>query len=49
MAGVHDSALALAVPNAGGLGSLPCAMLTGDAIRNALAAVRAGTDKPYFR
>ena len=33
MAGVQGSALAIAVSNAGGLGSLPCAMLTprGDA------------------
>lgn len=30
MAGVQDSALTIAVSKAGGLGSLPCAMLTGD-------------------
>jgi nitronate monooxygenase len=47
MAGVQDSRLALAVSNAGGLGSLPCAMLTADAIRKELAAIRAGTDKPF--
>ena len=46
MATVQDSRLALAVSNAGGLGSLPCAMLTVDAIRKELAAIRAGTDKP---
>ncbi len=34
MAGVQDSALAVAVSNAGGLGSLPCAMLSLDAMRN---------------
>jgi len=46
MAGVQDSGLALAVSNAGGLGSLPCAMLTGDAIRKQLAAIRTGTGNP---
>ena len=33
MAGVQNSALALAVCRAGGLGSLPCAMLGADALR----------------
>ena len=33
MAGVQGSALAVAVSNAGGLGSLPCAMLGRDALR----------------
>ena len=33
MAGSQGSALAIAVSNAGGLGSLPCAMLTPDAMR----------------
>lgn len=47
MAGVQGSALAIAVSNAGGLGSLPCAMLTPDAMRRELEAIRAGTDKPY--
>jgi nitronate monooxygenase len=47
MAGVQGSALAVAVSNAGGLGSLPCAMLTLDGMRKELAAIRAGTDKPY--
>lgn len=47
MAGVQDSRLAVAVSNAGGLGSLPCAMLTADAIRKELAALGAGTDKPF--
>lgn len=47
MAGVQGSGLALAVSNAGGLGSLPCAMLTVGAIRKELAALRAGTDKPF--
>ena len=47
MAGVQVSALAIAVSNAGGLGSLPCAMLTPDAMQKELAALRAGTRKPY--
>ena len=46
MAGVQGSALAIAVSNAGGLGSLPCAMLGVDAIRSELAAIRAATTKP---
>ena len=33
MAGVQGSALAAAVSNAGGLGSLPCAMLSPDVMR----------------
>ncbi|MEO7255158.1 MAG: nitronate monooxygenase [Casimicrobium sp.] len=47
MAGVQVSALAVAVANAGGLGSLPCAMLTADVMRSELAAIRAQTDKPF--
>lgn len=47
MAGVQDHRLAQAVSNAGGLGSLPCAMLTADALRRELAVIRAGTDKPF--
>lgn len=47
MAGVQGSALAVAVSNAGGLGSLPCAMLTVDGIRQELTAIRAQTDKPF--
>jgi nitronate monooxygenase len=47
MAGVQGSALAVAVSNAGGLGSLPCAMLTPDAMRTELAAIKAQTDKPF--
>ena len=46
MAGAHGVALAVAVSNAGGLGSLPCAMLTPDAMREQLAAIKAGTSKP---
>jgi nitronate monooxygenase len=47
MAGVQGSALAIAVSNAGGLGSLPCALLGINALRQELAAIKAGTNKPY--
>jgi nitronate monooxygenase len=47
MAGVQDSALAIAVSNAGGLGSLPAAMLTADALRAELARLRDGTRGPF--
>ena len=47
MAGVQDSRLAIAVSNAGGLGSLPCAMLTPDAMRQELAHIAAHTTRPY--
>src|SRR5690606_7453526 len=46
MAGVQGNALAVAVSNAGGLGSLPCAMLSLDALRQELAAIKAQTDRP---
>jgi nitronate monooxygenase len=47
MAGVQGSALAVAVSKAGGLGSLPCAMLDLDAMRRELAAITAQTDRPF--
>src|SRR3990167_9188039 len=47
MAGAQGSALAVAVSNAGALGSLPCAMLALDAMRKELAAITAQTAKPY--
>ena len=47
MAGAQGSKLAIAVSNAGGLGSLPCAMLTPDAMRAELAAIKAQTNKPF--
>ena len=47
MAGVQGSALAIAVSNAGGLGSLPCAMLSLETMQAELTAVARGTDKPY--
>ena len=47
MAGVQGSALAAAVSNAGGLGSLPAAMLGLSALRSELTALQAATDRPY--
>jgi nitronate monooxygenase len=47
MAGFQGAALAIAVCKAGGLGSLPCAMLTVEAMRKELAAIRAATDRPF--
>jgi nitronate monooxygenase len=46
MAGVQGSALALAVSGAGGLGSLPCAMLAADALRAELTQLKA-SGLPY--
>ena len=46
MAGVQDSSLALAVSAAGGLGSLPCAMLSHDAIKAELQTLKTHTNKP---
>ena len=47
MAGVQGSALAAAVSTAGGLGSLPAAMLSADALRDEVAAIRKLTDRPF--
>jgi nitronate monooxygenase len=47
MAGVQNAALAIAVSKAGGLGSLPCAMLTVEGMRKEIAGIRAITDRPY--
>lgn len=47
MAGSQGSAIAIAVSNAGGLGSLPCALLDIETIRRELATIRSGTSKPY--
>jgi len=47
MAGVQASALAIAVSNAGGLGSLPCALLGAEAMKKELGAMRSGTSRPY--
>jgi nitronate monooxygenase len=47
MAGSQGSALAAAVCKAGGLGSLPAAMLTVDGLRSELIKLRQLTDKPF--
>ncbi|MFN4361433.1 MAG: NAD(P)H-dependent flavin oxidoreductase [Hylemonella sp.] len=47
MAGVQGSVLAIAVSNAGGLGSLPCAMLAPESLRAELEKIRAQTTQPY--
>lgn len=47
MAGVQGHELAIAVSNAGGLGSLPCAMLSSEGLRNELAIIKRQTTKPY--
>jgi len=47
MAGVQGGDLAVAVCEAGGLGSLPCAMLSIDAMRDELAAITAQTHKAF--
>lgn len=46
MAGVMDPALAIAVAQAGGLASLPAAMLTAEQLRAQVAQFRAGADRP---
>jgi nitronate monooxygenase len=47
MAGSQDYKLAVAVSNAGGLGSLPCAMLSAEGLQQQLTALTQATDKPY--
>ena len=47
MAGAQGSAMAVAVSNAGGLGSLPCAMLSLDALRSELSVIREQTSRAY--
>jgi nitronate monooxygenase len=47
MAGSQGSALAVAVSNAGGLGSLPCALLSLEQMRAELTAIRAQTSRPF--
>ncbi len=47
MAGAQASAMAIAVSNAGALGSLPCAMLTAEGLRKELEMMKAGTSKPF--
>jgi nitronate monooxygenase len=47
MAGAQGSAMAIAVSNAGGLGSLPSAMLTADGLRKELELIKTQTSKPF--
>jgi nitronate monooxygenase len=47
MAGAQGSAMAAAVCNAGGLGSLPAAMLSPEALAEELAALSSLTSRPY--
>jgi len=47
MAGVQGSALAVAVANAGGLGSLPCGMLNPEELRKELVALTSQTSRPF--
>lgn len=47
MAGVQGSALALAVCAAGGLGSLPCALLSAEQMRDELSAIKTATQRPF--
>jgi nitronate monooxygenase len=47
MAGVQLSALAIAVSNAGALGTLPCAMLGLDAMRDELHKLKANARGPF--
>ena len=48
MAGAHVSPLAIAVCQAGGLGSLPCAMLDAAAIRREIDAIRTAISSRTF-
>lgn len=47
MAGVQDHRLAAAVSNAGGLGSLPAALLSLETLRSELVMLKAQTTRPF--
>ena len=47
MAGSQGPRLCVAVCEAGGLGSIPCAMLTADVLRAQIAEIRAATKAPF--
>ena len=47
MAGVQDWQLAVAVSNAGGLGSIPCGMLSPEQVIEEIIAFQSHSDKPY--
>jgi len=46
MAGAQDAALAIAASKGGGLGSIPCALLSPEATRHQIAQFRAATSGP---
>src|SRR3954462_7211146 len=46
MAGAVSPEMVIQVSEAGGLGSLPCAMLTSDQARNDLGVIRQGPSRP---
>ena len=46
MAGANGSAMAIAASEAGGLGSLPCAMLDAATVRAEMGVIRQHTTKP---
>src|SRR3989442_15234393 len=46
MAGSSDAELAIAVSEAGGLGSLPCAMLSTDQVRSSYQTILQSTARP---
>src|SRR5688572_2788299 len=46
MAGANGSAMAIAVSEAGGLGSLPAAMLSPEQLAAEITAIRAATSRP---
>lgn len=47
MAGIQGAKLVTSVSKAGGLGSLPCATLNADSIRESVASIRTETDRPF--
>jgi nitronate monooxygenase len=47
MAGACGSAMAIAVSEAGGLGSLPCAMSDADKVRAEIGVIRQRTSRPF--
>ncbi|KAG2381663.1 hypothetical protein C9374_006047 [Naegleria lovaniensis] len=47
MAGIQKSAMTIAVSESGALGSLPCAMLSSEEIRNEISTIIKSCSKPY--
>ena len=47
MAGSDSLALARSVSSAGALGSLACALLSADGVREAVGALRDGMERPF--